>query len=1153
MRRLYRYMLVGAMVFVLLFSAPMVVMQHPARDSGLNEHLRAQVPVVSKGIWVWGSTIRGKESEFMQWVIQHNYTDVFVLIKGVSGTVKYDVLSTLLNLTHEYSYSQRIWAWVVGFHDESHANSSWDYLVGDWISPADTGYRSYLASIVRKAIDPSLGYVSYVPYGVMLDDTFQWPSHDYGSNVSYRVATIMDTVAEIKSEIDTVENSTHTIIHLGFAPHPETSYYSSDGSGGYYTYSAYEYGQDFGSLATLCDYLAPETYRYGFYDEPSSWIAQVVNDIRNEIQQEHPAIVNDVKIYPALILYNSDTDPTPIYASDLQSDISSALNATDGFNVFRYASASVNPGNGEDAYDYPTTAQESVLDNYVPEQENISLATALDSPLIWHTGGNATWFGESNISYFGGSAAQSGTIGDGESTYLYTTVTGPGNISFVWKVSSELNHDFLSFYIDDTKIKSISGNVSWEEETYQIDAGTHTLKWVYAKDSSGSAGLDAGWVDYVRWVRAQNSSGAWNNTEFGDNRDIAIYHQQPTSYNDPAFSSGEYKGWCGVASSYIVLHSLDHDLPARLKTKYPNWVDPEFSRGLIEADPYIYHYGSTYAVESLMVNEGIGYDSGTAGYGYSDLTKIYTWLNSLNIGVKFEYKYVPLSEMKYYLQDGWMGVMNVQTGHYVAVVDYTYDNASDPTKEYFWILDPWPTSYIGPSSGTIWNPTTPDPDGDGKDEFNVNLTWTFRRLIWSRQPNGTTSYYQGIYVMTGEGVDKVFRDQNGNGTLIMLHATFYDSSDKYVLFKTPTSIPTDPTVQNDSVRLLKMVNGYLYSRVPGVLTEDNATMRVMNPENGTWSTITVPRGSVILKGVSPYYAYMAAKYTFGYASEIYEVDINNLSSTVHVLKMKAPRILLYTGTGTIYQKIYDSLIWMRFHVDAYSDPTTLDRLLDPSFRYSIIFMPGGSATDIANGIGETRLREIAQFVANGGGYIGVCAGSYLPIKGYNNATSWLEMVNASVNDTNPGEGEVTIKVVNANDPVLYGFNGQFTMMYYNGPPLIPGGLSTSTLNLPTPYPTTLATFVSGVSPVLAGRTAILHTTYGSGKIVLFSPHPEHDEVFPGRYLWRLFWNAIYTTSSENAVIGQVPVVPEFPDYEILVVLLPLLVVIVQRFRNSKDY
>jgi len=37
--------------------------------------------------------------------------------------------------------------------------------------------------------------------------------------------------------------------------------------------------------------------------------------------------------------------------------------------------------------------------------------------------------------------------------------------------------------------------VDWQKKSYSLSAGSHTLKWVYSKDSSGYAGDDCGWVD----------------------------------------------------------------------------------------------------------------------------------------------------------------------------------------------------------------------------------------------------------------------------------------------------------------------------------------------------------------------------------------------------------------------------------------------------------------------------------------------------------------------------------------------------------------------------------------------------------------------------------------------------------------------------------
>jgi hypothetical protein len=79
---------------------------------------------------------------------------------------------------------------------------------------------------------------------------------------------------------------------------------------------------------------------------------------------------------------------------------------------------------------------------------------------------------------------------------MQTTVTGPRTVKFSWKVSSELNKDYLSFYIDGVLKTRISGTVNWTPKTYTISTtGSHTLRWRYVKNASGSSGSDCGWVD----------------------------------------------------------------------------------------------------------------------------------------------------------------------------------------------------------------------------------------------------------------------------------------------------------------------------------------------------------------------------------------------------------------------------------------------------------------------------------------------------------------------------------------------------------------------------------------------------------------------------------------------------------------------------------
>lgn len=133
----------------------------------------------------------------------------------------------------------------------------------------------------------------------------------------------------------------------------------------------------------------------------------------------------------------------------------------------------------------------------------IPLATALDTAgLVWSTGGQATWYGQPFVAHDGVDAAQHNDILDDEESWMETTVTGPGTVSFWWKVSSEADFDLLEFRIGNNPeaITTRSGEVDWELKSVAVPAGSQALRWRYVKDSSQSAGQDTAWVDQVSFV-----------------------------------------------------------------------------------------------------------------------------------------------------------------------------------------------------------------------------------------------------------------------------------------------------------------------------------------------------------------------------------------------------------------------------------------------------------------------------------------------------------------------------------------------------------------------------------------------------------------------------------------------------------------------------
>ena len=128
----------------------------------------------------------------------------------------------------------------------------------------------------------------------------------------------------------------------------------------------------------------------------------------------------------------------------------------------------------------------------------LPLADALDTTnLTWTTSGNGTWVGQPVVQHDGVDAARIAGLLDSQSATFQTTVTGPGTVSFWWKVSSEAGKDFLRFFIGSTEQGNISGEIDWQFVTYTLPAGSQTLKWTYAKNGSLSAGQDRAWVDQV--------------------------------------------------------------------------------------------------------------------------------------------------------------------------------------------------------------------------------------------------------------------------------------------------------------------------------------------------------------------------------------------------------------------------------------------------------------------------------------------------------------------------------------------------------------------------------------------------------------------------------------------------------------------------------
>ena len=122
------------------------------------------------------------------------------------------------------------------------------------------------------------------------------------------------------------------------------------------------------------------------------------------------------------------------------------------------------------------------------------------SKVDWQFEGDAEWIISTNA-YEGTYCARSGKIGDKQASSMFVTVelAEETEVSFYYKTACDY-YDKLYFYVDDEEVKYWNGNNSpanWEQFSYIVPKGIHTLKWSYKKSPADSHSDDCVYVDNI--------------------------------------------------------------------------------------------------------------------------------------------------------------------------------------------------------------------------------------------------------------------------------------------------------------------------------------------------------------------------------------------------------------------------------------------------------------------------------------------------------------------------------------------------------------------------------------------------------------------------------------------------------------------------------
>ena len=132
---------------------------------------------------------------------------------------------------------------------------------------------------------------------------------------------------------------------------------------------------------------------------------------------------------------------------------------------------------------------------------------------------------------------------------ISVTLCEPDSISFFYKVSSEASYDKFHFYIDNNDLVTESGEIDWTRAAFLVPAGSHLLKFTYAKDYSVSRNGDCAWIDNV-FLPHQTRPVAFRTDDLCAGSQYVIYGD---TINTAETGAHTYIGTSGNYSSDTVL------------------------------------------------------------------------------------------------------------------------------------------------------------------------------------------------------------------------------------------------------------------------------------------------------------------------------------------------------------------------------------------------------------------------------------------------------------------------------------------------------------------------------------------------------------------------------------------------------------------------
>ena len=203
-----------------------------------------------------------------------------------------------------------------------------------------------------------------------------------------------------------------------------------------------------------------------------------------------------------------------------------------------------------------------------------------------------------------------------------------------------------------------------------------------------------------------------------------------------------------------------------------------------------------------------------------------------------------------------------------------------------------------------------------------------------------------------------------------------------------------------------------------------------------------------------------------------------------------PRIALFDGAGA-----GNASQGRRF--EAQLPGCRVERLGSEDIRagclqaFDAVIFPGGSGSGQAEALGVPGRDKVREFVDEGGGYIGVCAGSYLALDNYTWGLRLVPMDSHDRKHWRRGNAILTIELTEEGRETFLRSESVREIAFRQGPLMRPSEDPENDATVDV-----LAWFRTGVGrngadpATMVDTPAIVRVEFGEGRVLLFSPHPE---------------------------------------------------------------